>query len=157
MSTTSAIQTSNRSRGRAGGVSWLADVVVRRMAHALNPLIARFAGARFNPVVALLYHRGRSTGRVYATPVSARPWGAGFIIPLTFGETAQWCRNILAAGTCGVRWKGSEYVLSDPEVVDMAALIRDGFRFSPFERVFIRVAGIRRALHMRVAVKAPVE
>jgi deazaflavin-dependent oxidoreductase (nitroreductase family) len=53
------------------------------------------------PVVGIIHHRGRNTGRPYATPLGLRPATAGgFVMPLTFGESAGWYRNIVAAGSC---------------------------------------------------------
>ena len=51
------------------------------------------------PVVGIVHHRGRKTGRPYATPLGIRPaTTSGFVMPLTFGESAGWYRNIVAAG-----------------------------------------------------------
>jgi hypothetical protein len=42
------------------------------------------------PVVGIIHHRGRNTGRPYATPLGIRPATAGgFVMPLTFGESAR--------------------------------------------------------------------
>ena len=39
------------------------------------------------PVVGIVHHRGRKTGRAYATPLGIRPAAAGgFVMPLTLGE-----------------------------------------------------------------------
>ena len=55
--------------------------IVHRAAHAfmavgarvLNPLIVRLAGRPGVPLLVVLRHRGRRSGRAYATPVVARP------------------------------------------------------------------------------------
>jgi hypothetical protein len=46
------------------------------------------------PVIGIIHHRGRNTGRPYATPLGIRPATAnGFVMPLTFGESAGWYRK----------------------------------------------------------------
>jgi hypothetical protein len=85
--------------------------IINRAAHALlragtrrlNPLMLSLAGGRRLSMFAVIYHRGRRSGRSYATPVSARPTADGFVISLTFGEQADWFRNVQAAGGCMVR------------------------------------------------------
>jgi hypothetical protein len=41
-----------------------------------------------------------------------------FLIPLTFEPGSDWCRNVLASGTCEVTLRGVEYVAQGAEVVD---------------------------------------
>jgi deazaflavin-dependent oxidoreductase (nitroreductase family) len=73
--------------------------VIRSVARLVNPLVLRMAGRRHMPVVGIVHHRGRKTGRPYSTPLGIRPAAAGgFVMPLTFGEAAGWYRNIVAAG-----------------------------------------------------------
>src|SRR5438270_3251912 len=75
--------------------------VIRSVARLVNPLVLRIAGRRHMPVIGIIHHRGRNTGRPYATPLGIRPATAGgFVMPLTFGESAGWYRNIAAAGWC---------------------------------------------------------
>ena len=65
--------------------------VIRSVARLVNPLVLRIAGRRHMPVVGIVHHRGRKTGRPYATPLGIRPAAAGgFVMPLTFGEAAGW-------------------------------------------------------------------
>src|SRR5215469_5184966 len=50
-----------------------------------NPLVMKLAvGGRLQSV-AMVHHRGRRSGRSYATPTSARPTSDGFVIAMTFG------------------------------------------------------------------------
>lgn len=98
--------------------------IINRAAHALlragtrrlNPLMLSLAGSRRLSMFAVIYHRGRRSGRSYATPVSARPTADGFVISLTFGEQADWFRNVQAAGGCTIRWKGVNYPVIEPVV-----------------------------------------
>src|SRR5262249_13779284 len=78
-------------------------------ARLLNPIMRKLAGRRGLPLFAVVLHRGRRSGRLYATPVGARQTEDGFVIPLTFGEGSDWFKNVQAAGGCVIRWKGADY------------------------------------------------
>jgi deazaflavin-dependent oxidoreductase (nitroreductase family) len=117
----------------------------------VNPYTARNAGSRRARVFALVRHHGRRSGRGYTTPVAARPYPGGFMIPLTFGPEADWYRNIEAAGGCVVVWKGVEHALVDPQVVEFA----DGaIAYGPLERALMPVMGISRFARRRDAPPA---
>src|SRR5258706_444792 len=98
-------------------------VVVRRRnarfaARLINPLVLAIAGRRWMPILGVLHHQGRQSGRMYATPLGMRPLGNTFLMPRTFGKNSAWCLNVQAAGWCVVTYKGRDYRLIDPEVVD---------------------------------------
>lgn len=112
----------------------------------LNPLILSFAGSRYLPMFAVIHHRGRRSGRVYSTPVGARPTIDGFVIPLTFGKQADWFRNLQAANGCVIRWKGADYTLVKPEVVDWATARP---AFYPLELAVMPVIGIEQFVRLR--------
>jgi deazaflavin-dependent oxidoreductase (nitroreductase family) len=105
----------------------------------LNPLIKRVAGTRLVPMLALLSHEGRRSGRVYFTPVGARPTPDGFVVPLTFGAQADWYRNTYAMGKCVIRWKGVDYVEIEPEIVNWASARA---AFYPLERFLMPAMGL---------------
>jgi deazaflavin-dependent oxidoreductase (nitroreductase family) len=107
-----------------------------------HPVIWRLMG------FAVLKHTGRRSGRVYATPVSARPTATGFVVPLPFGEKAEWCRNALAANGCVIQWKGVAYRLIDPQIVSPAAAFP---AFNPVERLLLPVIGIKQYVQFRYA------
>jgi hypothetical protein len=88
-----------------------------RLVKATAPLAARLAGHRWFPVWAVLRHRGRRSGRDYAIPVAVLVTADGFVIGLPWGPETNWVQNVLAAGGCGLRWKGRELRLTDPELV----------------------------------------
>jgi len=109
---------------KALGLGPRARRLIRSAARVVNPLALRFAGGRRMPVLGVLRHRDRRTGREYATPLGIRPAaGGGFVIALTFGEAAGWYRNIRAAGWCVVTWRGSDHTVTDPVIVDPAAAL----------------------------------
>jgi deazaflavin-dependent oxidoreductase (nitroreductase family) len=66
----------------------------------------------------VLKHRGRKTGQEYAVPLAVIPTESTFIISLPWGRETDWVRNVLAAGRCTVRWKGTGYECSEPMFVD---------------------------------------
>jgi F420H(2)-dependent quinone reductase len=129
---------------------------INRAAHALlrvgirllNPLMLSLAGSPRLPMLAVIYHRGRRSGRSYATPLGARPMADGFVIPVTFGEQANWFRNVQAAGGCEIRWKGANYSLTDPEVIDWATARS---AFYPVERILMPIIGIEQFVRLRHA------
>jgi deazaflavin-dependent oxidoreductase (nitroreductase family) len=123
-------------------------VIVRAAARLINPPILLIAGRRWMPVLGVLRHRGRLSGRMYATPVGMRPLGDSFVIPRTFGEHAAWYRNVRAAGWCVVTYRGSDYTLVGPEVVDYASA---SAAFPRYERWQFRLVGINEYLRLRQA------
>ena len=76
------------------------------------------AGRRWFPLWAVLHHVGRTSGRHYAIPVAIQRTEGGFLIPVPFGDATQWVRNVLAAGSCTIRWRGRDHVEVRPRVLD---------------------------------------
>jgi deazaflavin-dependent oxidoreductase (nitroreductase family) len=121
---------------------------IRSAARLINPLTLQVAGRRWMRVVGVLVHQGRASGRIYSTPLGMRHLGDSFVIPLTFGESAAWYRNIRAAGWCEVRYMGREYTLVGPEVIDYATAAP---AFPRYELLQFRLIGIGEYLRMRQA------
>jgi deazaflavin-dependent oxidoreductase (nitroreductase family) len=117
---------------RFGGVLW-------RISRLTRPAMQHLAGKRWNPIFAVIEHRGRKTGRVYRTPVAARRSGDGFIIALAFGAQVDWYRNLVAAGGGTIHWRGDVYSVTAPERVDAATVLP---AFDPVQRLLLRIAGI---------------
>jgi deazaflavin-dependent oxidoreductase (nitroreductase family) len=116
----------------------------------LNPSIRRLAGRPGVPLVGLLHHQGRRSGRSYVTPVGVGSSGATFLIPLTFGSTSDWCRNVLAAGTCSITWHGRRYAADQAEVVDdLVAQAEVQAAFGPLPRLLFRLMGLHQFLRLR--------
>ena len=82
-----------------------------------NRFAVRMAGHRFLPVWAVLRHRGRRSGKEYATPVAVLTTASTFVIALPWGRGTDWVRNTRAAGGCTMRWKGRDWVCTDPAFV----------------------------------------
>ena len=113
-----------------------------------NPWILRSAGAAHSPF-AVVDHAGRRSGRTYSTPVIAMPIQDGFAFALTYGPEVDWYHNILASGTCLLRWRGKTYKLEQPEMMSAeAGLLAFPFPLRPILRLmhkrdFFRVRSSR--------------
>ena len=113
----------------------------------LNPAMMKLAGRR-HWYAAVIRHRGRSSGREYATPVVAVAVAEdAFIIPLPYGEGVDWLKNVLAAGQATIEAKGETYDVAEPEVIDASEALpllderhRRAWRGFGIER-FLRVKG----------------
>ncbi len=100
------------------------------------------------PVLGVLHHRGRTSGRAYATPLGMRQLGDTFVMPRTFGENASWYLNVIAAGSCTATYRGRDYKLIDPQVIGYAAAAA---AFPRYERLQFRLVGINEYLSLRQA------
>jgi len=126
--------------------------VVRFVARFVNPAVMQIAGRRWMPILGILHHRGRRSGRAYATPLGMRPLDDAFVMPRTFGEDAAWYRNVLAAGGCTVTYGGVTYSLVGPEVIDYATAAP---AFPRYERLQFRLIGMHEYLRLRIAHPSP--
>lgn len=99
----------------------------------------------------VIRHRGRSSGRTYATPVVAERVGDGFVVPLPYGTEVDWLRNVAAAGTATITSDGQSFSVGAPEIVDAAeaAPWLSARRRRAFERF-----GIARFAHFTSATDA---
>ncbi len=84
----------------------------------INRVAVRLAGHRWLPVWAVLWHRGRKSGKEYAVPISVIPTDTTFVIALPWGRRTDWVRNVRATGRCTIRWKGAVYDCTEPTFVD---------------------------------------
>jgi hypothetical protein len=119
--------------------------VTRSLARATAPGTRPLAGRRFFPLWAVVRHRGRRSGRSYAVPVAIRVTADTFTIPLPWAHETQWLRNVVAAGGCSIRWRGSDHAASTPMVIGF----EDGASaFHPIQRAVLRAAGINAFLRL---------
>ena len=79
--------------------------------HTLNRVTVRLAKWGRGPF-SLIRHVGRKTGRAYETPVILTRVPEGFVAELTYGDSVNWYRNVVAAGGCVVFFRGKEYRVS---------------------------------------------
>ena len=111
-----------------------------------NPVFQRFAGKL--PGFGVVIHTGRTSGRVYRSPINVFRRGDSYIFFLTYGSDAQWVKNVLAAGSCSLETRGRVVELVEPVVVTDPEL-----RPAPAPVRFLesRVAGVTQYLRMRPA------
>jgi hypothetical protein len=133
------------------GPSMLVRLTIKPMSKVLNPLVKKVAGRRHLAWAAQIHHEGRRSGRAYVTTAGARVHDGVIWIPLTFGTGSDWCRNVLAARECGVRWKAADYTGANPVVLETRAAMasaKKAFRLP--ERGFMRVFGIKHFVRLDV-------
>jgi deazaflavin-dependent oxidoreductase (nitroreductase family) len=110
-----------------------------------NPLVMLLAGTRYLPLYGVITHAGRRSGKLFHTPVVVRPISDGFMVPMPWGETTDWYRNVRAAGGGVIRWKDRDYPVAQPEVIDTATA---GASFSSAEQALMGRFGIRQCLRL---------
>jgi len=88
--------------------------VARFNAHVTNRVSRPFAGLL--PGFAVVTHVGRRSGRMYQTPVNMFRDGERYVFALTYGADSQWVKNVMAAGGCEVRTKGTVVRLCEPRI-----------------------------------------
>jgi deazaflavin-dependent oxidoreductase (nitroreductase family) len=143
-----------------GGVLWIAFLVsfrtgfrpvldaIRRMNRRVtNPRQMRTAGQP-GAYASVVHHVGRVSGQGHRTPVVVVPAENGFAIALPYGASADWVRNVLAAGTATVEHEGRTVPVARPELVPAAAA--DPF-FPPKERRLHRLYGVEHVLRLQPA------
>ncbi len=122
-----------------------------------NAYVGKIAGTRAGSLyfnLSLLKHVGRKSGKEHITPLSAYPFGDGFVLALAYGPDVDWCRNIMASGTCTLIWKGQEYALEKPELLPLSKA-RAAYPLSVW--LFVKAGGMKQCLwvHKQSAVPAP--
>ena len=113
--------------------------------HVFNPLALPVARLGVIPLWGVVRHRGRKSGRMFATPIAVAATSDAFVIPLPWGERTDWCRNIVAAGGGTIRYRGSDYLVRDPQVVSVD-VARSAFP-API-RAILPLTGIQRFLRV---------
>jgi deazaflavin-dependent oxidoreductase (nitroreductase family) len=91
----------------------------RRVAHFNRRVTNRLTRplARRLPGFGVVIHRGRSSGREYATPVNVFAAPGDFVIALTYGSDSDWVKNVVAAGGCVLVTRGRPRRLTRPKIV----------------------------------------
>ena len=77
-----------------------------------NRLTAPFAGHL--PGFAVVMHRGRTSGRMYRTPVNVFRRRDDYVFVMTYGPDVDWVRNVEAAGECDIETRGRPIHLVQP-------------------------------------------
>jgi deazaflavin-dependent oxidoreductase (nitroreductase family) len=90
-----------------------------------NPVMRLVAGRL--PPFAIVSHRGRVTGRAYATPLWAFGTRDGLVVALLYGANSDWVRNVLVAGRAEVKRFGAARDYAQPRLVGR----EEGLRLIP--------------------------
>ena len=122
--------------------------LIALISHITSPVTVRIARSGIVPFWGVVEHRGRRSGKSYRTPVAIRSTPDGFVLPLPFGERVDWCRNLLAGGGGIVHWRGVDYAVVQPEIIDEASAARS---FNAYMRVVLRAFRVKRAIRLRRA------
>lgn len=93
--------------------------VLKAATHVFNPLAMPVASSGVIPLWGVMRHRGRKSGRAFATPIALAATRDAFVVPLPWGDRTDWCRNVVAAGGGTIRYRGRDYAVRDPEVVSV--------------------------------------
>jgi deazaflavin-dependent oxidoreductase (nitroreductase family) len=126
---------------------WILDRVRKINRAYLNPVLRRVAGRAFGPLV-LVRHRGRVSGRLYVTPLIAQRTNDGYVIPLTYGERADWVKNVLAANKAEIRHGGQTYAVTDPVILDDREAMP---MLSPLLCLPVQLVGMKRFMKLRAS------
>jgi deazaflavin-dependent oxidoreductase (nitroreductase family) len=115
-----------------------------------NPVMRLVAG--WLPPFAIVEHRGRKTGRGYATPVLAFGTGDGLVVGVLYGTPSDWVSNALAANRAHVKRLGTACEYEQPRLVGRD----EGLRLLPaIIRGAFGLLGVRAFL--RLTLRAPYE
>jgi deazaflavin-dependent oxidoreductase (nitroreductase family) len=87
----------------------------------------------------LLTHVGRRSGRTYQTSLGTCAYGDGFLLPLGYGPHTDWYRNLIAAGTGTLTWKGRTYQVERPELISGSEPMR---AWHGRDRLMLHLAGM---------------
>ena|SRR5436190_18470416 len=121
---------------------------LRALGLFVEPIARPLAGSRWLPLWALLQHRGRTSGKKYRTPVVTFRTRTGFVIPLPFGDQTQWAKNLGASGSGSLRWKGRDWAVRSPAIVETAAARP---ALGPIFGRLVRLVGIRQFVRLEDA------
>jgi deazaflavin-dependent oxidoreductase (nitroreductase family) len=124
---------------------------MHRLSIHFGSMSRALAGTRWFPLWAVLGHTGRTSGTPYQTPIVALRRPDGYLIPMPFGESTQWAKNVLAAGGGRLRQSGRTVGLDQPVVIPLE--VADA-SLPAIIRFLSRRFGIRQYMHVR-RVDAP--
>jgi deazaflavin-dependent oxidoreductase (nitroreductase family) len=119
--------------------------VIRLSRAVLNPRQMKTAGTP-GAFASIVKNRGRTSGREYETPVGIVDFGDDFVISLPYGTSANWMRNVLAAGEATIVHNGDTIAVDAPELVPIETIAE---AFTASERRTHSIFGIDHALRLR--------
>jgi deazaflavin-dependent oxidoreductase (nitroreductase family) len=93
----------------------LSKRVARLNRIGLNRITRHIAG--WLPGFGIVIHRGRRSGKEFRTPINVFRTDDGFVVALTYGPDADWVKNVIEAGGCGLETRRRSYALTNPRIV----------------------------------------
>jgi deazaflavin-dependent oxidoreductase (nitroreductase family) len=96
-----------------------APSLMHRLSIRFGSMSRPLAGTRWFSFWAVLGHRGRTSGTPYETPIVALRRSGAYLIPMPFGDSTQWAKNVLAAGGGEIRQGGRTVAIDRPEIVPL--------------------------------------
>ena len=121
--------------------------LIRLQRAVINPRQLQTAGTP-GAYASIIRHVGRTSGRLYETPIGAVATQGGFVIGLMYGPGSSWLRNVLASGSATLVHEGQTYTVDRPEVVPLPAVAA---QFGPGDRRTFRLLGVDLALRLHLA------
>ena len=100
------------------GAMQLPQRLARFNRHVTNPILRIWAGHA--PIMGILEHTGRKSGKSYRTPLNVFSTDDGMAILLSYGPDRDWLKNITAAGGARVTSRGRTFEVTDPRMVTKA-------------------------------------
>ncbi|MDT5181272.1 MAG: hypothetical protein QOJ95_5470 [Mycobacterium sp.] len=107
---------------------WLA----RFNKYVTNPVQKLWAG--HSPMMAILEHVGRKSGKTFRTPLIVFSTADGVAILLTYGPDRDWLKNIAKTGGGRLKRYGRTFAVTDPRVMPKADAAREVT--PPWRRLF---------------------
>jgi deazaflavin-dependent oxidoreductase (nitroreductase family) len=120
---------------------------VRRFNRAFTNKLQRRSAGRPGAYASVIQHRGRTSGRLYETPVVPFATDGGFLISLPYGSNTDWLKNVLASGSAVLVTDGQTYTVDHPEVV---ATDEAKDEFPPKEQRTHRWFGVDQCLRLHL-------
>jgi deazaflavin-dependent oxidoreductase (nitroreductase family) len=65
----------------------------------------------------VIRHVGRTSGTAYETPIGPFRTDEGFVIPLPYGTTPDWLKNVQRAGSATIISEGTYYQVQEPQII----------------------------------------
>lgn len=100
---------------------------VRRSVARFNRRFTNRAAVRVvgrMPVLGILEHTGRVTGKHYRTPLLVFDTVDGYALLIGYGPTTHWVRNVLAQGSATIRKHGRTHQVTNPRILGKAEAAR---------------------------------
>jgi deazaflavin-dependent oxidoreductase (nitroreductase family) len=130
----------------AGAPASKAPSLMHRLSIRFGSMSRPLAGTRWFSFWAVLGHQGRTSGTPYETPIVALRRSGAYLIPMPFGDSTQWAKNVLAARGGRIRQGGRTVAIDRPEVLPLDVA---GAELPAIIRFLSRRFGIRQYMRVR--------